>query len=267
VRLAFSVGVIINLFTSSIAGAASAIEVKVAPPMREYCHIMQFPHPWAVLQFDEHGKFLGNFMRDYEFRIPGELRTRFLMAGVVDAGFEEQRRYTTNKYEVDLSDPKASVRPASDEAWKSATVITLSRKPPLVVAGRREKPIEFHGFVFTQSGGLWALDNSLLSPDQSWLVLQSWTGRAGTGGGYDISLDWGFFFGYKGKVFFDIFNADTGRKLMTIRGRYESPDPDTVLSETAWVTERYFIVPMGEHQERCLVCDFGRSGRKQGAKP
>ena len=87
-------------------------------------------------------------------------------------------------------------------------------------------------------------------------------GRAGTGGGFDISLDWGFFFGYKGKVFFDIFNADTGKKLLTIQGRYESSDTHGVLSKTAWVTERYFIVPMGEHLERCLVCEFGRGRQK-----
>jgi hypothetical protein len=67
------------------------------------------------------------------------------------------------------------------------------------------------------------------------------------------------------KVFFDLFNADTGQKLFTIEGKLSSvnggqPDSD-VLPKTAWVTERYFIVPLGKTIDRCLVCDFGGRNR------
>jgi hypothetical protein len=269
VRLAFSAIATTSLFLSSTMRAGSPIEVKVTAAMREYCHIVQFSQGWVVAQFDGRGQYLGNFLRDYEFRVTGELRTRFLVAGVVDAGFEQQRRYTTNKYEVNLSDPKALVRSASDEAWQSAATVPTARKRVFVASSllTDDKAIEFHNFLFTKFGDHWALDNSLLSPDQAWLVLQSWTGTAEVPSEHGITFDWGTIFGYRGKLFFDVFNADNGKKLLTIQGRYATGNPGGVIGRTAWLTERYFIVPMGEHSERCLVCDFGRSVRKQAGKP
>ena len=257
---------IASLFmTASVRAAGDHLDVKVSAAMREYCHIIQFPQGWTSPIWDERGMYFGREIRDYEFRVGGLLGTRFLVAGRVDFGTEltqEGRRlYTTNKYEVDLSDPKAPVRPEDNEAWKSATIISLTRKRAFDLAGVREKPIEFHGFVFDKSGELWAGLDNLLSPDQALLVLQSWTGTAAIyDGPYDIG--WGLLVGYRGKVFFDIFNADSGKKLLTIQGRYATGNPEGVINRTAWVTERYFIVPMGEHLERYLVCEFGRSRRK-----
>jgi hypothetical protein len=36
--------------------------------------------------------------------------------------------------------------------------------------------------------------------------------------------------------------------------------PDIVFRRTGWVAERYFILALDDHRERCLVCDFGRGG-------
>ena len=43
-------------------------------------------------------------------------------------------------------------------------------------------------------------------------------------------------------------------------------DPDGDFRTAAWLTERYFIVPLGGRHERCLVCEFG-ARNQQGAKP
>ncbi len=67
----------------------------------------------------------------------------------------------------------------------------------------------------------------------------------------------------KGKLYFDVFNANTGRKVVTIVATYLDVLPDTAVERTMWVTERYFIVPLGKHRERCLVCDFGRARRNE----
>jgi hypothetical protein len=66
-----------------------------------------------------------------------------------------------------------------------------------------------------------------------------------------------------GKLFWDVFNADTGIRLLTIVGTYLDTDPGDALYMTAWVTERYFIVALGRHRERCLVCVFGREVRSE----
>jgi hypothetical protein len=48
---------------------------------------------------------------------------------------------------------------------------------------------------------------------------------------------------------------------------YTHGEPDSdVLAKTGWVTERYFIVPLGKTIERCLVCDFGGRNREKGTK-
>jgi hypothetical protein len=60
---------------------------------------------------------------------------------------------------------------------------------------------------------------------------------------------------------FQVFNANTEKKAFMLEGKYPSinntDDPDGVLAKTDWLTERYFIVPLGRTIERCLVCDFG----------
>jgi hypothetical protein len=55
--------------------------------------------------------------------------------------------------------------------------------------------------------------------------------------------------------------------VFVIEGSYSSihntEDPDGVLAKTGWLTERYFIVPLGKTIERCLVCDFAGHNSKQ----
>ncbi len=126
-----------------------------------------------------------------------------------------------------------------------------------------QRRAEFNGFQFIKSGEVWVQpsgDATRLSPDQAWLVLQS-RARKGERG--------------PTRMFLDVFNADTGGKVLKFEGTYSntigssvySIDPDDYLAQTAWLTERYFIVPLGEHKERCLVCEFGRGGQQPGAKP
>jgi hypothetical protein len=228
------------------------IEVPLTPAMRQYCHIVRFPQGWAMQRLDDEGDPLSfRYGSEYEFRVEGVLSTRFLVGG-----FQTwvRRRYdTTNRYKVDLSDSTAPVLSASREAWESAAVVPLIRKSAFPPSGRvpSEKLAELHGFQFGKSGDIWCQPSdcaSRLSPDQAWLVLQS-RSRANADG--------------HTKVSFDIFNADTGSKVITIVGIHEGrgDDPDGALSRTAWVTERYFIVPLGEHKERCLVCEFGGQNR------
>jgi hypothetical protein len=70
----------------------------------------------------------------------------------------------------------------------------------------------------------------------------------------------------KGKLFMDVYDVDGGRKLVTIVGTYLNINPQA-LEQALWVTERYFILPLGEHRERCLVCEFGRVGHYGNLKP
>jgi hypothetical protein len=235
------------------------LEIVLAPTMRQYCHVLRFPQGWTIQRFDEAGQRLSfdSCGGEYEFRVKGLLSTEFLVAGF--AGSLE-RYYTLNRYKVDLSDSGASVVPADREAWEAAAVVPLTRKSgsPAWPSPPEGKPYAFHGFQFAKGGEMWAQPSDkamLLSPDQRWLVLLS---RARDRDGSPT------------RVFLDVFNADTGNKILTIDGTYSSPvgaDPDAILTKAAWLTERYFLVPLGKYKERCLVCEFSRDPNRKVANP
>jgi hypothetical protein len=241
------------LATACFAG--ENVDVNVTPAMREYCHIVRFPQGWTVPPPVRPTAPPNDYRYDseYEFRIPGLLETNFLIAGLV-LPYEQ---YTVNKYLANFSDAKAPVLAASDDAWRSATPVRLTREAAVLVDPKGDEPMEFHGFKFQKSGEIWNM--SRLSPDRAWLVLQSWSGRADDSENV-LSLAC-LPFGCRGKLFFDVFNADTGKKVLTVIATYSGPDPGGLIDQSAWLTERYFIVPLGEHRERCLVCEFAAKRR------
>jgi hypothetical protein len=237
------------------------LEVSLTSAARSYCHVVRFPYGWSTQHFDAKAPqhlFFGSPESDYEFRVSGVLSTKFLVTAFTE--FVGTNYYTNNRYEVDLADATAPVTAAGSNAWDAAAVVPIHRNsafPPGTTIPS-EKRLQFHGFQFNRTGDIWAQPSaygSLLSPDQVWLVLQSTT--PGTKQGST-------------RVFFDFFNGDTAQKLFAIEGTFSSVnggEPDSgVLGKTGWITERYFIVPLGKTIDRCLVCDFGRradKGRKQ----
>jgi hypothetical protein len=234
------------------------LKVSLTPGARQYCHVIRFPQPWAIQHFDDHAGqrlFFGLPGSDYEFRVEGVLSTKFLVAGFTE--FVGRNYYTNNRFKVDLSDPAASVPAVNRKVWENAAVVPLNRKSVFLPGATvtKEKRLEFNGFEFNKTGDLWGQpsnDATRLSADQSWLVLQSRAVKNQQG---------------PTRVFFDFFQVGTGQKLFTIEGTYSSinaVDPDGVLAKTGWLTERYFIVPLGKTIERCLVCDFGGRNHEKG---
>jgi hypothetical protein len=243
--------------------AADHMDISVAPAMREYCHIVRFPQGWKAPNGPGQPIFIfrNDYSVEYEFRVPGLQGTRFLVAGLMHL---PEDRYTTNKYEVELSDPKAPILPASDQTWQSATRVSFKQVRSSYSNVEQNQPVKFNGFQFMKSGKIWANDNSRVSPDKTWIVLQSWSG--GSALNPDTHLLVCPLFSCRGKIFLDIFNADTGKKVLAIEASYSGGYPETLLASTGWLTEGYFIVPLGEHRERCLICEFG-ARRQAGAKP
>ncbi len=248
----------VGLFPCSRAGVwpRDFIDLKLSSETQEYCHIVQFSHGWEIQHVDHEPSLMIDYsISDYEFRVRGLLGNWFLVGAFTP---ETQGRYDSiRRYWVNLSDPTARALPASAEDWNAATVVPLVRKSIFIKTGTPAQAVAtFNGFQFRRSGARWTLNDcaSRLSPDSAWLVLQSITQTKAS-------------FLYVYQVFFDVFDADTGRKLLTIQGTYSGTgnDPGSCLGRTAWLTERYFIIPLGKHRERCVVCDFG--ARQSGGKP
>ena len=254
--------------------AAEGVDVKITPAIQEYCHIVRFPQGWSITPYVRNHDVLNTvtpveytYWSDYEFRVPGVLGTRFLVRGVDKSLGNRHDNYTKNAYEFDLSDPKSIPRPASEDEWQSGTIVpdnrlTDSRNFTQIISRLTNgASLHFRGFQFDKTGKVWEGEFARLSPDQSWIVLLSSSGKMAKRDDFI-----GFEGRDKGKLFTDVYNTDTGKKLLTIVGTYLNIDP-RALNQALWVTERYFILPLGEQRERCLVCDFGRADRERGLRP
>jgi hypothetical protein len=248
--------IVIGMFACGSTHAQGKVEVTVTPSIQEYCHVVLFPQGWKVREWSPDYPHFLNYVydQDYEFRIPGLLETTFLVAGYIPI----YRAYTTNKYRVDLADPKANARSVTEREWESGTKVRDTRLDDVRRAPipAQDRPYSFRGFLLDKTGRIWLGAESRLSPDGTWIVLLSMTGEVGhrdeSPMPYMTGRD-------QGKLFFDVFNADTGKKVITIVATYLDVFPDSAIDRAMWVTERYFIVPLGKHRERCLVCDFGRA--------
>lgn len=194
---------------------------------------------------------------EYEFRVAGVLGTRFLVR-VINEPFKIP---TLNTYGVDLADPAAVAGPATEDEWSSGAIVPLRDRAPREVFARYA---ESRGFHFTGSG-----DHNLsvgrVSTDRSIVIAQSWSGTMGSGGGSDVPGDFSIHLDFSrshGKIFFDVYSVDTGKKLITITTTFRDIIPDNMFEKTGWVTERYFFVPLDERREKCLTCDFGRRNNR-----
>lgn len=236
------------------------LEVTLTPVAQEYCHIIRFPQAWAMPRTDPKtgellhlGAGFGSVTGELEFRIEGLQGTQFLVGGFSQY-FPEYDLHleTTNRFIVDLSNSSVPIGVATKAAWDAATVVPTTRRGPIWPGyPPQDKPIAVNGLQFAKSGELWGLDPVRLSLDQAWVVLQSEALLSSKGA---TSI-----------IYFDVFSAETGGKIVTIQGTFSSdagePSED-VLSRTGWVTERYFIVPLGKRIDRLLVCEFGKQGKR-----
>jgi hypothetical protein len=235
--------------------ASGPVTITMTPATKERCHIVKFPR-WTG-----YGRGLNRSFSDthsLQFRVFGVLGTRFLVADKDDSTYSRQSEFSPEKYLIDAAYPQSSVTRATQAEWDSATPITLSQattKQQGTSTPDWERSPD--GKRFAKSGAEWvgAPYTSLrTSPDHAWIALQSYTGTAPDY--QDDPLGLKFWRHFHGSVFIDIYNMDTEKKSLLLEGRY-SDNPDSMLLSTGWVTERYFIVPLGWSNERCLICDFG----------
>jgi hypothetical protein len=258
------------LITPGVGLAGDVVKVKFNAVVQEYCHVLKFPSGWqmpkSVLRKTGEAFIPAKFALsdDYEFRVRGLLGTRFLVRGVERV---VNKYYTSSIYEADFSDPTGVAQPSSEEEWNAATSIAVSdyRFTGLTKAlDKLSKRPEFKALDSKRKGDKWLASARQISPDLSLLVLQTSSGKLSRCGGSDVPGDFSpclDFRGNHGKLFFDIYRTDTLEKVVTITASFNTIRPDEAFEKTVWVTGRYFLIPLDERRERCLICDFGRKGQ------
>jgi len=271
-RTRLSFPAILSVAMSASTMAQGVKMDQLSPLVREYCHIVSLDKGWGGIPSVGIISFEYDYRDDYEFRVLGLRSTTFLVRGRSatargsgHAILKPTDGYTRRIYEIDLADPKARVHLVPEATWLTAARIPFVQKSIVSDQMQVSGKAEFNGMRLLKTGTrlMLSLDASRLSPDRTWLVLQSWTGKVNSESSLGGQL--GAAGVGKGQLFFDVFRADAGKKVVTVEGRFQLGTPNGAVYTTGWVTEGYFIVPLGAHRERCLVCDFG-GGRTDQAR-
>lgn len=84
-------------------------------------------------------------------------------------------------------------------------------------------------------------------------------GNGGSDAPGSFSIGWPFGPYPHGRLFFDTYSTRDGKKLVTISAHFSVNLPEEVYGKTDWVTDRFFLIPMDEHNVRFVICDFGKT--------
>jgi hypothetical protein len=155
------------------------IEVALSPAMRPYCHLVAFPGGWGYQPKTTFGQTLWFDNGQYEFRVEGPPAATTLIGAYEVA--VSHRYDAAHHFRIDLSNPGAKPVPVTQEEWDAAAVVRLTRKSVFasVPQSASTDPARLMNREFVKNGARWALaaDASWLSPDGTWLVLQSATAK------------------------------------------------------------------------------------------
>jgi hypothetical protein len=221
----------------------------------DHCREIHFPGAWKPTKGNHFARF--DFGSPYEFKKTAAITQEYLIAAV-DGGFlHPPRDYSPNKFWVNLESGK--VRRATEAEWDSGVLVRQSfpAKGPFFETETEkgthsQDGVLFKGKLFRKSGPQWSLsaEDGRISPDGKWIAVQSWEGRDYHNGDIIAPL------GGPGKFFIDLYDVSSGRRFAQVDGAVRGTlCADGILDLTFWLESRYFIVQLGSHLERMLVCE------------
>ena len=225
----------------------------------EHCREIHFPGGWKPtkgMQKAQQNHFARfDFGSPYEFRKTARSGQEYLVAAVDQIALH--RDYSENKFWVNLRSGK--VRGSTEGEWATGTLVrqsSRSRGPFYETENERGvrsgDGVLFQGKLFEKSGPQWPIsaEDGRISPDGKWIGVQSWEGQDYANG--DIVAPRG---GH-GNFFIDLCDVSTGRRFAVVEGALrDTLRADEELTHTFWLESRYFIVQLGSHLERMLVCE------------
>jgi hypothetical protein len=225
----------------------------------EYCHAVQFPGGWHRTKgmkeaLTDH--FL--FGWPYEFRRTSSSGQEYLVAAVDDQ-LSNPRDYSPNKFWMNLRTGR--VRTAAQAEWDSGVLVRQSFRgrgpywePEPENGVRSGDAVLLRGKLFRKSGSQWPLsaEHARVSPDGNWIAVQSWEGKNYANGNIPLLGP----HGGSGKFFVDLYGVSSGRRFASIDGEeHDTLEADEPLGLTFWLESHNFILKLGSHLERMLVCE------------
>jgi hypothetical protein len=212
-----------------------------------------------------------------EIRAAGETELYLAGACQLDTPYHDQSfPLTKEKYAVDLGFP-SKIRRIDEETWKSAMPMTWEGLVHGTVPRRPTDPgISYKGRVFEKSGPRWSgvgagPVGADFSQDGSKISVNSWDG-------FDIRYDFldpAVLFQrdkVKGQFWTDIYDTESGQRLIQIQGSFSGAGPGKFLWHAGWYGTHYFVMPVGStswpgafNLRRLLICDADAAARTNGS--
>lgn len=111
---------------------------------------------------------------------------------------------------------------------------------------RRSVPYENH--VYECSGDIFAQPGALMSPGKKTLLMFSYKkgkAKAGTFMGQGEPS--------RGKLYVDVFDLKTGKRIDSFSSTYEGVGPSILFSNARWYGDHYFIIPLDFMCQKALL--------------
>jgi len=143
---------------------------------------------------------------------------------------------------------------AKPTGWEVGTQSLLYRVPSSTA--RQLESVSFRGREYRRAGEHWASVHvaALPSPDQSLLVIQSYSGSYVT----DKERKQG------GEIFIDIYSTDSGARLCRVAGTHQTYHGSGFMDPTTWTGNRELVGnPDSVLNRQLLYCNFNSSSPRR----
>jgi hypothetical protein len=177
------------------------------------------------------------------------------------------------KYAVDLN--RTRYHRITEEAWQAAKPLSWS------VSGLSPQPeepgVHYRGPLLERSGPSWSGKGwntplrTLLNNSGDRAAVNSWDGVNDVGTILDPT--WNGRNHIKGQFWVDIYETDSAKPLVRIKGSFNGAEPFHFQSQAAWYGDRYYVLPVGGTLgngefglQRLLICDADAAARKDNTR-
>ncbi|HLX43174.1 MAG TPA: hypothetical protein VKR43_07055 [Bryobacteraceae bacterium] len=178
------------------------------------------------------------------------------------------------KYAVDLNRTSRYHR-ITEEAWQAAK--PLLRSTDGFFPRTDEPGVRYRGPVLERSGPSWSGKGfnaplpTFLNNSKNRIAVNSWDGINDVGSILDPT--WSGRNHIKGDFWVDIYETESARPLVRIKGSFKNAEPYHFQNEAAWYGDRYYVLPVGGTLgngefglQRLLICDADAAARKDNTR-
>ena len=110
--------------------------------------------------------------------------------------------------------------------------------------------VSYAGKIFEKSGRTWAGTVGVLSPGGGWLAVLSYTSPKKRRKFRSVLEEGGE--PERGDLHVDVYDAATGELVLAGKHSYRG-DPSSIVSNSVWVEDRYFVMPLDFNLQKCLL--------------